>query len=270
MTLSKTKGLPAFKELLDHGHGVIDALGGQTHDISEGKSFTQTGQEVAENMDQSHGIIAPVKGIARALEKAHQDAAEGEGVTGDLRGVQDAVRGTITVPTAQEIAPAIDEIVKQSEAKGWKVERTKGRLADHNGSNRHPRNGYGDTTLYIRAPEAGGKMVSELQVNTNPMFWAKQVGPGHELYEMERQIKGQAEASGHRDLTPAEKNLIQTIQDTAKPIYNNAWGVSQHGGVVGDPKSVIIGNEHAQQQLQGKITALRSQTDAIMHQGAAA
>ena len=191
MRVAETKGLPAYQKLLDLGKGIIAQLGGKTQDISEGKDFKQVGQDIQANMDKPHVIIAPVKSMRRALEKAASD-----GTPNDLRQLHDAVRATVTVPTAQELPTAIAKITKEAEAQGWKVERVKARLVNESGNNRSPSNGYGDTSLILRAPESAGGLTAELQVNTNPMWWTKEIGPGHGYYELERQITGRAQAEG--------------------------------------------------------------------------
>ena len=200
--LAETKGLPAFQRLLDLGKGVIAKLGGDTQDISSGKDFKQVGQDIQDNMDKPHMIIAPVKSMKRALEKVAADKTPN-----DLTQLHDAVRATVTVPTAQDLPSAIKAITSEAEAQGWKVERTKPRLVNAQGNNRSPDNGYGDTTLYLRAPKDGGEMTAELQINTNPMWWTKEIGPGHDYYALERQISGRAMAEG-RPMSTEERDLV--------------------------------------------------------------
>jgi Zeta toxin len=258
MRLGETKGLPAFQKLLDLGRGIITSLGGQTQDISEGKDFKQVGQDIQDNMDKPHVIIAPVKSMRRALEKAAAD-----NTPNDLSQTHDVVRGTITVPTAQDLPDAIDKIVKQAEAQGWTVERTKARQLNENGGNRSTGNGYGDTSLILRAGKEGGEMTAELQVNTNPMWWTKEVGPGHAYYELERQILGRAQAEGRKP-SKEEEALVADIQKAAKPLYDRAWGASLHGGGTSNIENVVLGNAEERAHAAQALQDLREETQALM------
>ena len=258
MRVAETKGLPAFQKLLDLGKGIIAALGGQTQDISEGKDFKQVGADIQANMDKPHVIIAPVKSMRRALEKAAAD-----GTPNDLTQLHDAVRATVTVPTGQDLPTAIDTITKQAEAQGWKVERVKARLVNAQGSNRAPTNGYGDTSLILRGPPEAGGLTAELQVNTNPMWWTKEIGPGHGYYELERQLSGRAQAEG-RAMTPEEKNLLHEIQAAAKPLYDRAWGASLNGGATSNVERVVLGDTAEQQRAKRELAGLATKTAALM------
>jgi hypothetical protein len=258
MRLAETKGLPAYQKLLDLGRGVIAQLGGQTQDISEGKDFKQVGQDIQNNMDQPHVIIAPVKSMKRALEKAASD-----GTPNDLTQLHDAVRATVTVPTAQDLPTAIAAITKEAEAQGWKVERVKARLVNAQGSNRAPTNGYGDTSLILRGPREAGGLTAELQINTNPMWWTKEIGPGHGYYELERQISGRATAEGRKE-TPQEKALVTEIQAAAKPLYDRAWGASLNGGATANVRNVVMGDATEQARAQKELSDLQAKTHALM------
>ena len=258
MRVAETKGLPAYKKLLDLGKGVISRLGGDTQDISEGKDFKAVGEDIQNNMDKPHVIIAPVKSMKRALEKA---AANGR--PNDLTQTHDAVRATVTVPTAQDLPTAISETTKEAEAQGWKVERAKPRLVNAQGSNRAPTNGYGDTSLILRGPREAGGLTAELQLNTNPMWWTKEIGPGHGYYELERQIAGRAQAEG-RAQTPQEKELLHEIQAAAKPLYDRAWGASLNGGSTSNVRNVVMGDMAQQAQAKEELAALATKTKALM------
>ena len=255
--LAETKGLPAFKKLLDVGSGIVARLSGETHDISAGKDFKQVGSDVQNNMDKPHVIIAPVKSEERALAKAAANKHPN-----DLTQMHDAVRGTVTVPTAQELPGALDAITKEAATQGWTVERAMPRLVDAGGGNRAT-NGYGDTSLHLRGPKDAGNMLAELQVHTNPMWWNKEVGPGHAYYELERQISGQAQAQG-RDMTPAEKTLIANIQKAAKPLYDRAWGASLNGGATGNVRNVVMGTKDEQARAAAELKGLQDQTHALI------
>ena len=257
--LAETKGLPAFKQLLDAGGGIAARLDALTQDVSAGKDFKQVGEDVQGNMDKPHVIIAPVKSLKRALEKAAANKSPN-----DLTNTHDAVRGTITVPTAQELPAAMAAITKEAEAQGWTVERASPRLVNGNGANRAT-NGYGDTSLHLRGPKAAGGMLAELQVHTNPMWWNKEMGPGHAYYELERQISGQAQADG-RDMTPEERTLIAEIQKAAKPLYDRAWGSSLNGGATENVRNVVMGTKTEQARAAAELKGLQDRTQALMSQ----
>jgi hypothetical protein len=254
----ESKTLPALQQILDIGTGVIDQLGGTKHDISQGKSFQQTGQDIQHNMDQPHLIVAPIKSLKRAIAK---QASLGH--ANDFSDLHDAVRATVTVPTAQDLEHTLATIRQQVAAKGWTVERMKRRLVDANGSNRSTENGYGDTTLILRAPESAGGLTTELQVNTNPLWWTKEIGPGHHYYELERQVEELAKQQ-KREPTPAEKQVVADLQKAAKPYYDRAWGVSQHGGLVADPHEVILGTRDEQRAAARELKGLTARTNAIL------
>jgi hypothetical protein len=258
LKIAEEKGLPAYRALLDLGAGIAQALGGDVHDISAGKDFKQVGEDIASNMSKPHVIIAPVKSMRRALEKAAAD-----GTPNDFSHLHDAVRATVTVPTAQDLPHAIATITKEAEARGWKVERTKARLLNAKGSNRSGSNGYGDTTLILRAPPEAGGMTAELQINTNPMWWTKEVGPGHKYYELERQITGRAMAE-KRKPTPQESDLVGKIQEAAKPLYDRAHGASLNGGITGNAGDAVMGNESDRAQAQSTLKELADQTAGMM------
>lgn len=258
MRVAEAKALPAYQKLLDLGKGIISQLGGNTQDISEGKDFKAVGQDIQDHMDQPHVIIAPVKSMKRALEKAAAD-----GTPNDLTQLHDAVRATITVPTAQHLPTAIAAITKEAEAQGWKVERVKARLVNAQGSNRSDANGYGDTSLILRGPKEAGGLSAELQINTNPMWWTKEIGPGHGYYELERQIQGRAQAEG-RAMTPQERSLVSEIQAAAKPLYDRAWGASLNGGTTANVRNVVMGDATEQARAKQELTDLAAKTHSLM------
>lgn len=254
----EAKTLPALQQILDIGKGVIDQLGGMKHDISAGKSFGDTGQDIEHNMDQPHLIVAPLKSMKRALAKQKSLGHEN-----DFSDLHDAVRATVTVPTAQDLEHTLATIRGEVAKHGWKVERMKRRLVDANGSNRSTENGYGDTTLILRAPESAGGLTTELQVNTNPLWWTKEIGPGHHYYELERQVD-ELSKQQQREPTPAEKSLVADLQKAAKPYYDRAWGVSQHGGLVADPHEVILGTRNEQRAAATELKSLTARTHAVL------
>lgn len=258
LTTSQVQTLPAYKALLDMGQGISKELDAITEDIDSGKSFGDVGDSIRDNMDRSHVIIAPVKSLKRALEKAAAD-----GMPGDLSGTHDTVRATVTVPTAQDLPGAVDKIVKAMQSKGWKIERAKPRLINANGGARSGENGYGDLTLYARAPDEAGNVVTELQINTNAMWWAKEVGMGHDFYVQERAIRDGAAADGQRELTPDESKLIDELRADAKPLYDRAWGLSLNGGGDANVGDVVMGDQTEREMIQRRLKELSDRVAAL-------
>jgi hypothetical protein len=106
-------------------------------------------------------------------------------------------------------------------------------------------------------------MTAELQVNTNPMWWTKEIGPGHAYYELERQITGRALAE-QRKATTEEEALVAEIQKAAKPLYDRAWGASLHGGGTDNIERVVMGDEAEQARAKAELETLRQKTAALM------
>jgi hypothetical protein len=117
--------------------------------------------------------------------------------------------------------------------------------------------------LILRAPPEAGGMTAELQINTNPMWWTKEVGPGHKYYELERQITGRAMAE-KRKPTPQESELVGKIQEAAKPLYDRAHGASLNGGITGNAGDAVMGNESDRAQAQSTLKELADQTAGMM------
>jgi hypothetical protein len=252
--IAKQQGHPAYQALMS---GVADALGATVHDTSAGKSFGDTGKDIAANMGQTHVIIAPPKDEKRALAKV-----AGLGQANNVTDLHDMVRGTVTVPTARDLPTAMAKIRREMEQQGWAVENVNPRLADENGSKRSEANGYGDTQLILRGPKSAGGMLAELQLTTNPMWWAKEVGPGHDLYKLERQVTTRASAE-KRKPTNEESKLAGEIQKAAKPMYDRAWGASLSGGIHGHP-DVVLGNKKERSASVAKIKELGRKTAGLV------
>lgn len=252
LKVSTEQTMPAFRDLLGK---IATDVSATVHDAGLGKSQADTGAAITGDMGSAHVLIAPVKGRARMLQKMAAD-----GTPTDASGVHDTVRGTLTVPTANDVPAAIRAIVRQAEANGWKVERNKNKLADSNGSKRMSSSGYGDFTLILRAPASAGGLATELQVNTNPMWWTKEVGMGHKFYELERQIKDRA-TTAQRKQTSQEDALLGQISKSAKPLYDTAWGMATNGTIPSDIGKEVVGNQGP--ALKSSLADLTAQTAAL-------
>ena len=95
------------------------------------------------------------------------------------------------------------------------------------------------------------------------MWWTKEIGPGHGYYELERQIKGRAQAEG-RAMTPEEKQLEAEIQAAAKPLYDRAWGASLNGGATSNVERVVLGDTAEQARAKRELAGLAAKTRALM------
>ena len=248
--------IDGYRALLDLGQGISQALGADVHDMSAGKDFEDAAGDIEQNMDRPHVLIAPVKGRKRAAQKL---AADGT----DASALYDALRGTVTVPRSADMPHAIDTIVRQARARGWTVEHAKNRFANAEGDARFPQNGYGDVNLTLRAPVSQGGHAVELQVNTNPMWWAKEVGPGHKFYEVERHVNDEAAAQGNRALTPDEQKLIDDAQAAAKPIYDRAAAVSQQRGGDKNIGDTLTGDAASKKELASSLSSLQDRLTAL-------
>lgn len=218
VALGKEKGLPEFKALMDEGGGISKALGAETYDMSApGADFKAMAKKLHELRDQPAVIIGPVKKVERVRDKA----LGGE----DASHITDVVRGTVLTPDTDMLGDAIQKIMDQVKAQGdgWKIDLVKNRLASDGGSKRFGGSGYGDISLIITSPT----MSYELQVNTAPLWYQKEVSEGHKLYERERVILEKAEREG-RDLTGEEQSTLKQLYAKAKPLYDHAWAVSMN------------------------------------------
>ena len=265
LTAAKIQGLPALQQLLDLGAGVGRALGARINDASANQPFEDVAKDVHDHMDEPHVIIAPTKSLRRLTQKLAADD-----MTGDASEIQDLLRATVTVPTADQLPDAISAVTKQLDEKGWTVERVKNRLADGSGSQRTP-TGYGDIVLYARVPPdvqrqmSDQGLVGEIQINTNPMWYMKEAGSGHDFYGQERQVRDLAASEGRR-MTDEEKAAVKTSSDASAPLYDRAWGASLHGGtgtadaITGDQQQTLQALKQIQRDVASILSRARKQT----------
>ena len=207
--LGEEKGLPEFRDL---STSVAEALGGGVVDFSEsGKDFKTEGAKIRSSGEPTV-IVGPVKKLERVQKKIEADGKP------DATGITDVVRGTVLVPDADSLGEAVQKLKEEIAArgKGWKIDLLKNRLADENGDRRFPENGYGDLMLIIRSPT----MSYEMQVNTTPLWYEKELGEGHALYERERAILEKP------DLTPADLAQVRDIQSKSRPLYDLAMNLA--------------------------------------------
>ena len=258
LTDAKVKGLPALQAMLDMGAGLSEALGAITEDLSTGEtSFADVGESVRNNMDQPHVVIGPVKSLRRSLQKLHALGADG-----DSTFLRDSLRATVTVPTAQDMPDAMAALVKRLEANGWKCERIKNRLVDADGGRRMPITGYGEIGMDWRLPAEDGGMIAEIQVNTNPMWWTKEIGPGHKFYEVERGVRERGLAE-QRPLTSDELAIQSAVGSQESMLNDRAWGIALNGG--GDPNisRAVMGSSAENARVLGALKDLQAQATKL-------
>lgn len=200
--------LDAYKRLLNMGGGVAKRIGGQN----------STPEQALAAPDKPHVIIAPLKGRERSREKVETK------YEGDWSKLGDVVRGTIAVPTMDDLPGTIDALRTEAKKQGWKITAPENRYVyvegDHVNTGPVPA-GYRDVAVILEAPNG---VVAELQINTGPMMAAKQ-NEGHKLYEVERAIYAKAARQG-RPLNSQERRRVEDLQTQASQLYGQAFADS--------------------------------------------
>lgn len=202
------EALGGFQEVLDLGQGVTKALGAKV----------SKSDDAVADPNSTHVIIAPLKGRERSDEKVASKYG------GDYSRLGDVVRGTVVVPKLSDLPGAVDAIRSEALKRGWKIHAPENRFAFEEGShvNTGPlASGYRDAAIQLVSPSG---IVTELQINTAPMFAAK-ADKGHKLYEDERSIIARAQLAG-RELTPEEHTKVDALREEAKRLYTKAFADS--------------------------------------------
>ena len=168
---------------------------------------------------QDQIMLAPLKGVKRAVEKIVGDYA------GNANKIKDLVRGTIVVDDFEQTLKAIDMI---SQRMGKPLGLRNGLVE---GSEAESPDGYRDIKMNI---EIDGH-VTEVQVNFKEMIEAKD-GEGHKLYEAARKIQTNANAES-RQLTENEEREVFRLFAEQKKVYNAAWDKIQARASKGGGKS---------------------------------
>ena len=229
----------AYDQVLDRGKGVQAALGASVFDPATfPKDWTdQQRQEAFMNAFKGTGpvvMLAPPKNIApgkRAEQKVNADLG------GDWGRLHDVVRGTVAVDSIAEIPKAIAALKKQMAAVGYrlakapKVKYTTPTLE-----------GYRDINLNFQGPDG---LITEVQVNAKPMMFAKE-GPGHKLYEQERDILAKLKLEGRR-ATPEEAQKVADLVQQQRQVYTAAY-LKALGLPDSDPEMVAHAMDLAQKR----------------------
>lgn len=196
-----------------------NALGGEGESLAADigalvpKDFDEALANAEKRPDEPQIILAPLKGLPRATEKVETK------YDGDWDKLQDVVRGTVVVPHLNDMPAMIESLRKRARAAGFEIRKAENRYVDgpepHN-TGPTPQ-GYRDMAVALVHPNG---TVTELQLQTNPMFRAKE-GEGHTLYEESRTIEAdlkrneKAAAAASPGTTPASPG---TDQGTSDPI----------------------------------------------------
>lgn len=182
-------------------------LGAKYKEAAERKpKYDELMNSIASDMGiQQNIMLAPLKGVPRAIEKISGD------YKGDANKIKDLVRGTIVVDNFEQTLQAV-ELISQRMGKpiGFRnglIENSKAESPD----------GYRDIKMNI---EIDGHM-TEVQVNFKEMIEAKD-GKGHKLYEAAREIESKA-AKENRKPTEEEKMEMDRLFAEQQNLYNAAW-----------------------------------------------
>lgn len=214
---------PLFDELLGGEDSLATAIGAVVP-----ADFEEAIANNRDHPDKPQVILAPIKGIERSTQKVEQK------YDGDWNRLQDTVRGTVVVPTLDDMPAAVEALRARAEKAGWTIRKAESRWDDppppHN-TGPTPA-GYRDAAVALIAPNG---LVTELQFNTAPMMRAKQ-GEGHTLYEesrtLEAEIKKRTPASPGTSKsgtgaiigpTPEELKRLAEIDALSKKLYGAAY-----------------------------------------------
>jgi hypothetical protein len=186
----------AFDSILSQ---VARKLGSDATASVQGRpTFEEHIDALRNHPDQTRVILGPIKSKARLLDKANRgtgDYIDHNGV-GHPERVTDVVRSTVVVPHVDKLADVV-KAVRDSLPTGWSILKPKNRYAREEPGVRGDKvnsgplpGGYADVSMLVRSPNG---YLHELQINTAPMWLAKEAGPGHNLYvetqTLEREIK---------------------------------------------------------------------------------
>ncbi len=171
----------------------------------EGKGFSVSGRDKLQKDLAVRGkgvtLLAPIKQGRRAEQRVNVDFG------GDWSQLRDVVRGSIAVDTLEDVQGVINHLAEQG------VEMA--RKPANRISQPVPGN-YRDMVLYLKAPEG---MMVELQIHLKPMLYAKEVGPGHKIYEEWREI----DAVARPEPNDIQKARMAALIRKSENLYNAAW-----------------------------------------------
>ncbi len=191
---------------------TVNCLNGTTINIDSKEAFDSMLADFDSGKSKGPVIVlAPIKGIDRAAEKARQDYGN------DWGKMKDLVRGTVAVDSVDEINGAIEAVRAEMADRGWTLaQKPKDRFANPLPS------GYRDILLVLKGP---GGMMAELQIHTKAMLAAKQLR-GHKLYEEQRTIDGAIRENGGK-ASPEQLARIDELEKQQAAVYIAAWEKSR-------------------------------------------
>lgn len=197
------KAKESYDNSMDRGQGVDRALGGKSISPSSVEEFAAALESTGPVV-----VLAPLKSYKRAGEKVDED------YDGDWGKLTDVVRGTVAVDTKGEIPGAVRAVKERMAQQGFELA-----CKPANRMETPVEGGYRDIMLKFKTPEG---LVAEVQVNTKYMLYAKEVGPGHKLYEEYRTIVGSAKKS-KRPFTPEESKRLKVLTKQSQELYDRVW-----------------------------------------------
>lgn len=159
------------------------------------QEFKPKVDNIAGRLDGATAKVAPLKGRARAKEKAGTDYG------GDTAGLVDIARASIVCKTADEVMEAWGFVNEE-----FNVVRVKNRFAN-------PSSGYRDLMLNV---ELSSGHIAELQLHLKAIIDVKN-GAGHKLYERVRVLEAL------ENPTDEEKAELADKKQQMESLYNEAW-----------------------------------------------
>jgi hypothetical protein len=211
----------AFTQVLDRGEGVSADLGADVHSSSSPEEFQAVLKQIEADPSKPHIIIGGLKGADRARDKVNKKYG------GNWGKLHDVVRGTVVVPSLDNLPSAMEAVRRDAEQRGWKVSAVENRMVHVPGVDNSPgptSSGYSDFNIKLESPEG---FQTELQFNSVPMMLAKE-GEGHKLYEQERVIVENAQSRG-LPLSAQERTRLDELRRQQVDLYRSAWQESLGG-----------------------------------------
>lgn len=205
--------LPRFDRMAG---AVARALGGTHH---TGQEHGDLLKDVGGKGSTPHTVVAPLKGRERADEKV-TDKYEG-----DYGRLTDVVRGSVIVPTMDDVPDAMNEVRRVANIYGFDVVHPESRFTYEEGSLTYSgakSSGYVDASMLLR--DRRTKLLTEFQIHSHSMWYAKEIGPpeggvaGHALYDKERAI---VEKFGDQ-VPPDMLRLLRGLEQEQRQLYEAA------------------------------------------------
>lgn len=176
-------------------------------------------RSIADRLDLG-AVVAPVKSLARTLEKVIAD------YRGDVTQLKDANRATLLVNSPAEIGRVLSEVNQVGQP--VKVRNL------YQGVELGRGDAYRDATSVLKLPWGS----VEIQVNTPEMFEAK--NRAHILYEWQSAIARRAATEG-REFTTEERDIMRQLDARMRDIYQGASVVNN--------RRVSLGQNYTRQEL---------------------